>query len=364
MKIYKINFLLPGSGWYPVGGVRVVYQYANGLSRLGYNVTVTHGAVYRKYASPLWKLRKFINYLWRSLSGRYKPTSWLEVHPKVKIKWVPSLNYRFIPDADIIIATSWETTQWLKDFTPQKGKGIYLIQHWETWSSNHHELVESWKMPLQKVVIARWLQEIAHSLNEEAVYIPNGLDQDTFGIDNSPESRNPFIISMMFHNSSWKGSKDGLEAMQLAKEKKPQIEAHVFGVSSRSKELPSWITYHKNPLQRDLRNIYNNAAIFIAPSWTEGWGLPPCEAMLCGCAVVATDIGGHREFCIDNETALLCPPKDPKPLCDNILKLINDSELRINIAIRAYKHIRTFRWDNSINEFNRLIKQELQTISN
>lgn len=48
-----------------------------------------------------------------------------------------------------------------------------------------------------------------------------------------------------------------------------------------------------------LRALYENAAMFLFPSLTEGFGLPPVEAMHCGCPVIAARAGAMPEVCAD-----------------------------------------------------------------
>ena len=46
-----------------------------------------------------------------------------------------------------------------------------------------------------------------------------------------------------------------------------------------------------------LVNLYRGAHAFVSPSVYEGFGLPPLEAMACGCPCVISDIPAHREVC-------------------------------------------------------------------
>ena len=53
----------------------------------------------------------------------------------------------------------------------------------------------------------------------------------------------------------------------------------------------------------EIRNIYNSCDVFLSPSWAEGSQAPPMEAMACGCAVLATNVGGIPDYAIAGETA-------------------------------------------------------------
>jgi glycosyltransferase involved in cell wall biosynthesis len=105
------------------------------------------------------------------------------------------------------------------------------------------------------------------------------------------EERPANQLMMLYHNAEWKGCDDGLQALSLVREQEPNIRAILFGVPARPKTLPDWIEYHQSPSPKLLRELYNRAAIFVAPSRTEGWGLTGCEALLCGAALVGD---GHR----------------------------------------------------------------------
>ena len=87
------------------------------------------------------------------------------------------------------------------------------------------------------------------------------------------------------------------------------------------------------------RTVQCNFNIYKPKSLMEGFSLPPAEAMMCGCAVVVTDIGGHREYCKHNITALLSKPKDISKMVENVLVLINNNKMGIDIA---YKVIRKY----------------------
>jgi glycosyltransferase involved in cell wall biosynthesis len=160
---------------------------------------------------------------------------------------------------------------------------------------------------------------------------------------------------MLYHTHPVKGSADGFEALSLLRKELPDLQATLFGTSRPSPPLPRWVDYRRLPSQPELRACYNRAAIFIAPAHIEGWPLPPAEAMICGAALAATDIGGHREFGIDGETALLSPAGSPEKLAENVLRLVRNAELRTKIARRGYEHIRRCSWNEALDSFERML---------
>ncbi len=343
----RITFILPRPGHPPSGGLRVVYQYANHLSRKGHLVTVVSPPRPSIDARGLDHIKGAVRYLQLKVNGRYKPDSWLRMDPKVRLICAPSLSSRFIPDGDAVVATAWQTVEWVGRYPPSKGNRFYLIQHLETWNGPEERVLATWRAPLQKIVISRWLHGVAESLGQVALYIPNGLDTDQFSLVVPPRDRMPDHLMMLYHTAQWKGSEDGLRAIEIVRREMEALRVTLYGVPPRPVSLPRWIAYHQTPSPDALRDLYNQAAIFVAPSRTEGWGLPACEAMLSGAALVATDIDGHREFAFHEDTALTSPGGSPAGMAQNILRLIRDPALRIDLAGRGHRFVRQFTWDRA-----------------
>ncbi len=357
----KITFLLPLSGDRPVGGFKVAYEYANFLAANGHDVSVVHPALLR-VDEPLLShgirgaIRILRDYWKRKRHGSFKPTSWFKMRPDVKLLWVLSLKESNIPKSDVVIATAWETAEWLAGYKiPERAK-FYLIQHLETWNGDEERVMATWKLPLKKIVIAGWLQDLANSLGEVSTLIPNGFDFERFSRDTPAEDRDPRTILMLYHLFDWKGSADGLAAFRIAQQQEPGLLLSLFGVGEPPAEMPAGAVYFRNATQETLRVLYNENAIFIAPSWAEGFPLPPAEAMQCGAAIVATDCGGHRAYMADGVTALMSPIKDPQALAANLLRLIRDRELRLKIANGGCQYIQDFTWERAGRAFEAVLE--------
>jgi glycosyltransferase involved in cell wall biosynthesis len=345
----KITFLLPGPGDVPIGGFKIVYQYANALTERGHSVSIIHSQISVSMAQTFEIYWIAILFWFRRLFGWFGGRGWFELNKNINSRLENHFAERTVPDADVIVATAWETAHFVASLPISKGKKFYLIQHFETWSGSKEQVLATWKLPLQKIVIAKWLQEIAISVQESSIYIPNGLDFLAFGMDVKPESRKHSIL-FLYHFADWKGSNDAIQALELVRQRVP-IEVHAFGASKPSKTLPSWIKFHHRPSRALLRDLYNQAAIFVAPSWSEGWGLTACEAMMCGAAIVATDIGGHREFLEHQKNAYLSEIQNSQNLAQNILRLLSDQELRIKLALAGHESIQQFTWTRAVDSF-------------
>jgi glycosyltransferase involved in cell wall biosynthesis len=80
--------------------------------------------------------------------------------------------------------------------------------------------------------------------------------------------------------------------------------------------------------------------------------------MACGCAVVSTDCGGIREYAEHGVNALLSPPEDPKGLAQNVLRLLDDDNLRVRLAKAGYEKIQEFTWDKAVTRLEEVLRQK------
>lgn len=355
----KITFVLPCHGRKAVGGIKVVYEYANNLVARGHHVNIVHpaGTFSGVGKSDCW-YKNLIRYFCFWFPKSYGPQEWFELDPRVNSLWTLSLQERFIPLADVIVATAWNTAECVATYGADKGDKYYLIQHFEDWFGDRTRLIATWKLPLHKIVISRWLEEVAFDMGEASFYIPNGLDFEAFGLDIPANQRQPATVIMLYHHLDWKGSAQGIAALKEVKVRYPQLSVTLFGVEKpASGEIPSWMTFVQKPSRLELRKLYNSAAIFVSPSWAEGWALPPAEAMQCGCATVITRIGGH-EYAKENVTSLMFEPKDVGLLANSICRLIEDEPLRVDLALNGSLEISQYTWKRATDALETCLKKD------
>jgi glycosyltransferase involved in cell wall biosynthesis len=96
---------------------------------------------------------------------------------------------------------------------------------------------------------------------------------------------------------------------------------------------------------RDLPALYSAASVFVYPSFYEGFGIPPLEAMACGAAVVASNRSSIPEVVGDG--GILCDPGNVEALADAILSLLRDSTARQQLQARALQRARQFSWSRT-----------------
>jgi glycosyltransferase involved in cell wall biosynthesis len=347
----KITFVLPGFSARPIGGFAVVYRYANELSRRGHAVTIVHpGTVDIRLRGVRWAK----SWLWRPKAlvtrNRGRPR-WFELDDAVATRLTPDLRSRAMPRGDVIFATACNTARPVVRLPRSRGAGFYLIQGYENWTLSDAEVNATWRLPLHKVVIARWLQEIGVALGEvdRLTYIPNGVDAGEYPMRVVPENREPNTIGLLYHDAELKRTVDGVAAMSLVRERFPDVSLTVFGTTPRPAWLPEWASYTENPSRRRLTELYNSFAIFLHTSRTEGFPLPPAEAMLSGCALVAAANRGVQEYAVEGRTALLAPIRDPEALADRVCSLLLDPVLRCRLAWNGHDALRLFTWDRAVD---------------
>jgi len=350
----KITFLTPHIKI--SGGIKLILGYADRLAKKGHAVTVvcpqSTFARMRIEGVPIFFPHRLLMNL-----VKYKP-KWIQV--AAKIKYVPSYDERYIPDADIVIATAWQTSEYVNNYPLEKGKKFHLFMHYERlWDDGCDDVdTFSYKLALKKIVISSCLQKfLKRSFNVDSLLIIAPIDHEIFYPVRDGYNKDKRIC-MLYQPYRWKGVEDGIRAYEIAKVKHPEIQLVMFG-PRKEMEVRNY-EYHYNLTNHELRELYNSCDIFLCPSWREGFGLPSAEAMACGCALITTDHGGCRDYAYHEKTALVSPPKNPEELADNLVRILEDEKLFRCVAENGYKHIKKFAWDKAVDKMEKVFLEELQ----
>lgn len=105
----------------------------------------------------------------------------------------------------------------------------------------------------------------------------------------------------------------------------------------------------------ELGQLYNLATLFAYPSFYEGFGLPPLEAMACGCPVLASNVASLPEVCRD--AAYYVDPNEVDSIADGICRVINDEELRKTLTRKGLSNVQRFNWTKSAKEHLRVFRE-------
>jgi L-malate glycosyltransferase len=357
----RITFVLPGIGL--LGGVKVVLEYANHLTKRGYDVFVVYPLVpmsnatkWPDYKHNMYRMKNIIKNLQQG-----NTISWYDL--KAKLIRVPILHPYFLPDADAIFATSWETAYCVQNCSDRKGEKFYLIQHDESIMDAPDTLVyKTYDLGLHDIVISKWLKNVLEKNGSPAEkLIHDGVNFDEFYPEKSVKNNTTIRILMPYRTQAWKGVDIGLKAFKIVSNRYKNVELVMYGSPPRKKELPDNVEFHTLPTFSELRHIINNCDIFLYTSHSEGFGLPPTEAMACNIPVVTTEVGAVPEYTIPGITALVSKPGDFEDLAKNIIDLIENVDKRHKIAQNGFEYIKQFTWDKSTDQLEEFIKKNTRS---
>lgn len=329
-----ITFVLPAYPRKPVGGYKIIFEYANLLSQDGFDVTIAYAneGVLSRYPIPNFLKNKCINLL------TFIEPTWFKLNSKIKKVSLQGKQAKKVYNStDIVFATAVSTVD-ITQRNFKSSKKIYFIQGFENWFFSDKYVYSTYNMDFIKIVISKWLKKIVEQHTSDKVYyIKNPIDTNVYKKIIPISKRNDYSIGMLYHDNPVKGSKYGLAAIKKVKEKFPQVKVYLFGTATPPEELPNWIKYYKNISQSETVKLYNKISIFVCPSIKEGFGLTGLEAMSCGAAVVSTNYTGGKEYIQNDYNAVVSEVKDIDCMSKNIISLITDKKKRIKIAKNGIK---------------------------
>lgn len=354
----KIVFVCAPPGLH--GGQRVIATYADLLAERGHEVIVAAG----RARAQTWRDRAR-----RLVRGGKRPTVFETTHfARLKRAELRLLDHdgpvraADIPDADVVVATWWETAFAVAALPAAKGRKFYFIQHHEVHPHlPAHITAGSYHLPLKKLVIAGWLKDAMRDLygDPDAVLTPNGVDLDLF--DAPPRGRRPApTVGIMYAPVPFKGLDVALDAIGRLRRRRPDLQVVAFGKRPPIPRcpLPPATRYFQNPAQEEIRGIYASCDLFLSASRSEGFGLPILEAMACRCPVVSTRTGCGPDVIRDGENGWLADIDDADGLAagmERILDLSDADWRRMSEAARVQAS--SFTWDDATRLFEAALRE-------
>lgn len=324
----RVTFLCPHLRI--AGGVRAVLTYADRLAARGHEVSVVVPAGRRLGA---W---------WRS--RRPVAPAWMPAL-RARIVWVKEWRAAGLPDGDALIATAWQSAPIVADAPARCGGKFYLVQHYESLYHGEPARVDAtYRLPLAKIAISTWLAGLmADRFASPAAVIVTPVDPALF--HPVPGARTADLsVLMLHHDYAWKGVADGVEVVARVRARHPALRLVGFGVKPPRRDSP-YDEFHADLAQERLAWLYSRSAIYLCPSWDEGLGMPPMEAMACGAALCTYDNGGCRDYAIDGQTAVVAPRRDVGALAVGLARLVEDAEFRDRIARQGQAFVSSrFDW--------------------
>ena len=372
------------------GGVRYMFEVANGLKERGYDVKIValtgdHSwfknlkvdIIYKPlnlnmFRSTMYSLYKFYSHIalqnvkrtpygfFRSISSKLlgvRPDSIIELAELIK-------DF----DADVTIATYYLTA--FSVWFSQNKNPFYLMQDFpELVEGNEGKLglnmfYHSLKLPFSFITVSSYAKQLIVENNPTAkVTIAHpGVDLNIFRPRRTNTQNQKKRVMVILRGSRVKGDEVALEVLKSVNKKVPIHVVFVGGKSlvrqySKTKGFDFEYSVFSNVSDEVLAELYSSSDVFLHTSYAESFGLPPLEAMACGTPVVMSDNKGSRDYAVNGFNALISQPGDVKSLSDNLLKVIQDDKLRERMIENGLETAKKFTWAKTVKNFEKALKE-------
>jgi glycosyltransferase involved in cell wall biosynthesis len=202
------------------------------------------------------------------------------------------------------------------------------------------------------IVVSEWVRERAIeqlAIDPERIRaIHLGVDHTVFTPRQNGRRREAFLL---YPARPWphKNHARLLEAFAVLRARNPQLRLVLTGQGHDQRALPPGVEVRGSVGQAELVELYRTASALVFPSLYEGFGLPPIEAMACGCPVAASTAGSLPEVC--GGAAVLFDPRDVEAIAAGIEEaLARGAELSALGLVRAA----IFTWDETAQAHDRV----------
>lgn len=347
----RISFVLP-----PVdmsGGIRVVSIYARALAGMGHEVCLVSPP--HRRVSIGRKLKSWLTGKgWPVQKPQPSHLDGLNLNHKVIDRYRP-ITDSDVPDADIVIATWWETAEWVNALGGSKGVKVYFIQHHEVFEYLPVERCKAtYRMPLHKIVVARWLAYVMRDEYGDADIdiVPNSIDHSQFHAPARGRQSRP-TVGFLYHETRFKGTDVALEALARLRKRHPNLRVICFGSMPPSGIFQmDGCEFHLNPPQDRIRELYAACDVWLSASRSEGFNLPAMEAMACRTPVVSTRTGWPAESVRNGWNGMLADIDDVGGLVQGVeaILALTDEAWR-DLSEHAFQTVASSSWEVSAGLF-------------
>lgn len=314
------------------GGTRFLREIGSGLSDYGHDV---------HFVLPAGQRVEF------ALRGR--------------VSFVPELVPEHMPEGDIVLPNFYRTV-----YAALSGRAVparICLSYEPFFVPESAAAAQTYRLPMPIATISGWLQGVlAQQAGRRAVIVNPGLDHGVFhpGVEGRASATVFCIGRSVEQGYGFKGYRQFVQAMTLVKAQRPAVQVVVASPDLHDAGTPFSATFVRMPDDRELAALYRMATVFVFPSFHEGFGLPPLEAMACGTPVVTTACGGVTDFARDWENSLIVQPGNVGALAGAILRLLDDPPLRQRLSAAAVETARPWTWVRTVDQIENFLRQVLR----
>ncbi len=186
--------------------------------------------------------------------------------------------------------------------------------------------------------------------------IPIGVNQDHFRrVESVDDIRKKYQLPNRFllYVGNLKPHKN-LTGLLKAFSKIGMTDLGLVLVGKGSVEIREKVLSIGEVLDIELPFLYSMAEAFVFPSFYEGFGLPPLEAMSCGCPTVVSNAASIPEVC--GEASLYFHPERIEEMAHAIKQVIEDQTLKQSLIQKGFERIQLFSWAETANKYRELFE--------
>ncbi len=251
-----------------------------------------------------------------------------DFHPKERIKYFEENFFKNIYRSDIIITGSEFSKQEILDRLDVKEKNVRVIYH-----GVRHDVFKK----IDDI-------KLDFDLPEKFIFSVGSI-----------EPRKNLIGLLSAYNN-------------LSDEIKQEYKLVIAGFKGwENKEImqiieknKDFITYLGYISDEELAVVYNKASCFVYPSFYEGFGLPPLEAMACGTPVVCSNVSSLPE--VGGEAVVYCDPYSVEDIKNKIESVLLDENLQKELSLKGLEQAKKFTWEKSAQEHIKIFNELLEIV--
>lgn len=327
---FDVSF--PLVGFNPSGGVRMLIHAANELAARGRRVVFS---VPPHACAPPIPLHPGVEVATRASGSGFG----------ARRSFVAEL-----PPARVQVASGYQTPLLIALGLTRAGmrsRIVYLVQNDEVTSHVRYgsasPLIKpvlatiaraGFRVPARRIAVSTF---VAERVGEGRIHrvIPPGIEPSFLRSLAPRAAGNRTRVGILAHPAPVKGMAVALSALECLRD--ARIQPIVFDGANPA-PVPEWadrfsvIASASSGVAPDIDGFYALCDVFVFPSYVEGFGLPPLEAMARGAATVISDCGGVSEYARHERNCLLFAPGDAVAAADAVRRLIDDMPLRADIV--------------------------------